>query len=203
VNPLSHTVRLATSIGVMLLTFVCLALEARSQERVPTPLPAPPPFRFVPRDLRSQLAGARDTKARMRLSVELAEARLARAEQLTGAQQFDFASSELGLYQGLIDDALRYLRESKIDKNKLRDIYKRFELTLRAHGSRIEAMRRVTPLEYAVNFKAIGDATKDARTEALNGFYGGEMLESTTKDGTPPETERPKESPQPPPREQP
>lgn len=161
-------------IGLALL----LATEAQAQAPAGTPLPAPPPLRLVPREERSQLEAARDTKARTRLSVELAEARLVRAEQMTSAQQFESAARELGIYQGILDDALRYLKGQK-EQKKLRDTYKRFEITLRSHAMRLETLRRSTPSEYAVNIKSITDYTKDVRAEALNGFYGDAVLSNT------------------------
>jgi hypothetical protein len=129
-------------------------------------------MKFVSHAERAQLSSARDVKARTRASIELAEARLRRAEELTTALQYDAASSELGCYQALIENVMGYLSELKSDKNKIRDIFKRLELTLRAHSARIEAIRRVTPAEYGVNLKVITDYTRSARTEALNCFYG-------------------------------
>jgi hypothetical protein len=149
--------------------------EARAQVTVGTPLPAPPPLRLVPRDVRSQLDAARDAKARVRLSVELAEARLASAERMTSQQQFEAASRELGIYQGLLDDALRFLKEQK-EQKKLREVYKRFEISLRAHAARLETMRRITPSEYAVHIKTLTDYTRTVRGEALNGFYGDTVI---------------------------
>lgn len=161
--------------------FACVAFaalsasDARAQEARATPLSAPPPIVVVSREERSQLGEARDAKSRTRLSVELAEARLMRAEQLTTAQQFESAAREMGFYQGIIEDAIRYLKEQK-EQKKLRDIYKRLELALRTHGSRLETMRRTTPAEFSVNVKTIMDNTKNLRTEALNGFYGDTVI---------------------------
>jgi hypothetical protein len=150
--------------------------EARGQDiRLPL-VAAPPPMKFVPRSERTQLSSARDVKSRTRAAIELAGARLSRAEELTASQQYEAASAELGVYQGLIDDALYYLGENKTGKDKMRDTYKRLELALRAHCSRIEAIRRITPSEFAVNIKAICECARHARAQALNGFYGDTVL---------------------------
>ncbi|MBD0325793.1 MAG: hypothetical protein ICV68_05145 [Pyrinomonadaceae bacterium] len=125
---------------------------------------------------RAQLSSARDVKARTRASIELAEVRLKRAEEFTNALQYDAASGELGCYQALIENTMGYLSELKADKSKLRDVFKRLELALRAHGARIESIRRVTPAEYGVNLKAITEYTRNARTEALNYFYGDTIV---------------------------
>lgn len=146
-----------------------------------TPLPAPPPIVVVPREDRTQLDTARDAKARTRLCIELAEARLMRAEQMTSAHQFESAARELGFYQGIIEDTLRNLKGQK-EQKKLRDTYKRLELALRAHSSRLETMRRTTPSEFSINIKAITDNTKNLRTEALNGFYGDSVIRETSGD---------------------
>jgi hypothetical protein len=172
-----------TAVGLLAVVAVAILMcaEARAQVAVGTPLPAPPPLRLVPREMRSQLDAARDVKARIRLSMELAEARLASAEQRTASQQYESASRELGIYQGLLDDALRFLKEQK-EQKKLREVYKRFEISLRAHAARLETMRRVTPSEYAVHIKTLTDYTKTVRGEALNGFYGDTVIRDLPED---------------------
>jgi hypothetical protein len=156
---------------------VCLGATAQAQDGIRVPLiTAPPPMKFVSRDERTQLATARDPKARLRATLGMAEMRLARAEELTAGLHFDAASAELGGYQGLIEDALKYLRDIKEGSNKLRDVYKRLEMSLRTHCARIESIRRTTPSEYAVNIKVIGEYTRTARTDALNAFYGDTVV---------------------------
>lgn len=156
--------------------------EARGQDlRLPL-VAAPPPMKFVPRNDRAQLSSTHDTKGRVRTTIELAEARLARAEELTAEQRYDSASAELGIYQGIIEDALSHMNENKNETNKQRDAYKRFELALRTHCARIEAIRRVTPAEYAINIKAICECARNARTEALNAFYGDTVVREVSRD---------------------
>lgn len=159
-----------------------LAPPARAQDvRLPL-VAAPPPMKFVPRSERAQLSSTRDAKSRARAALELAEARLSQAEALTAAQQFDAASAELGIYQGLIEDAIYNLGEATKGNNKQRDTYKRLEQALRAHCSRIEAIRRITPSEYAVNVKAICECARNARTECLNAFYGDTVVREVSRE---------------------
>ena len=195
----SFSKKFETVIGLIAVAalLVLMSTQARGQTLTGTPLPAPPPLRLVPRDERSQLDAMRDAKTRTRLSMELAENRLARAEQMTTSQQYESASRELGIYQGLLEDALRFLKEQK-DQKKLRDIYKRFEITLRSHGARIETMRRTTPSEYSVHIKAAVDNTKTLRGEALNGFYGDTVIRnlSDMDEEKAPEEEKTTRSPQ-------
>lgn len=169
---LSLWTRTAASLCALIGFIISIAPATPGQDKGLQLLPAPPPFKFVSRNERTQLDSARDTKMRMRATIEMAEARLTRAEQLTAAQHYDAACEQLGGYQGLIENLLSFLNEREPSKNKIRDILKRFELTLRAHSPRIEAIRRITPSEHAVNVKAILDFAYQARTEALNHFFG-------------------------------
>jgi hypothetical protein len=178
--------RIMLSCCLLVAVVVFIAPEAHGQD-YQMPFSPPPPMKFVSRSERTQLSATRDAKTRTRATIELAEARLARAEQLTAGQQFDAASAELGMYQGLVEDALHYLNNEQTGK-KQRDVYKRLELALRAHCARIESIRRVTPAEYAVHVKAICECARNARTEALNGFYGetvirGDLLEGQKHSG--------------------
>ncbi|HVG32399.1 MAG TPA: hypothetical protein VM911_04940, partial [Pyrinomonadaceae bacterium] len=113
-------------------------------------------------------------------TIEMAEARLTRAEQLAAGEQYDAACAELGSYQGLIENFFSFLNDREPRKNKIRDILKRLEISLRAQGSRIEAIRRITPSEHAVNVKAILEFAYRARTEALNSFFGDASATETS-----------------------
>lgn len=141
-----------------------------------TPELMPPPIKLLPGNLRTSLNAARDLKARVRLALELTGEVLQRAEQLTSGQRYDAATSELGVYQALVEDTLQFLREGSTGNNKSRDLYRRIEQTLRAQASRIEAIRRLTPADYAVSFRAVFNTAKQARTEALNAFYGDTVV---------------------------
>lgn len=186
-SPLSDRTRTVINLCALFTLTICLACVAQAQE-IPMPS-APPPMKFVSHPERAQLISARDYKARTRASIELAESRLRRAEELTTGLQYDAAASELGCYQGLIEDAMSYLNSLPVDKSKMRDLFKRLELTLRAHGARLESIRRSTPVEYSVNIKTITDYTRTARTEALNCFYGDTVMRDEPKTGTVPKGE--------------
>ncbi|MEJ7617938.1 MAG: hypothetical protein WKF30_13470 [Pyrinomonadaceae bacterium] len=122
-----------------------LQVENHAQIIVHAPL-APPPMRLVSGEERSQLTRETDAKKRIRASVELAELRLQRAEELTVQRMPEAATDQLASYQTIIEDAFEFMRaRGKVD-NKVRDLYKRLELAIRTHGVRIETMRRVTPL---------------------------------------------------------
>ena len=155
---------------------VCLLSEARGQGSSQHLDSAPPPIKYIPRDERAQLTAVRDLKPRLRLSLELADKRLTQATQLSDEGRFDQAAVELGIYAALIEDAVKALRD-QAQRNKARDLYKRLELTLRAHDARLAVIRRITPSDYAGNVKDTIDHTKRMRTEALNSFFGETVVQ--------------------------
>lgn len=184
-QPLGATVsRRSLSLMASLLLLSLCALSplavagAQVQAFVEAPEAAPPPMKYLPPQERALLdVHTRDAKARTRASLELAEARLLRAAQLTEAAQFNEASSELGIYQAIVEDAVRFLRRQPHSDNKTRDLCKRLEVSLRAHGPRIETIRRMTPSEDALNVRAAYECTRRARVEALNAFYGQTVMD--------------------------
>jgi hypothetical protein len=139
----------------------------------------PPPIRYMPSDVRQRLDGAKDAKARARLSMEIAEERLALAAQLADQDKFEASTAEIGVYEAVIEDTVRTLHSStgggKVN-NKFRDIFKRVEITLRSHVTRLESIRRVLPERHAVYLKDAIDFVRDRRDLALSAFYSDSVL---------------------------
>ena len=182
---------------VLVLAFVCApSALAQSPQPQPTPLTAPPPLKLISKEERQQLDQSKDIKQRLRLTMELASAHLTRAEQLTTQASYDAASAEVGMYHALVENVLEALSLLKRDSDKARDLYKKFEMGLRVDGPRLTAMRRLTPLEFAVWIKKVEDFARAARTEALNSFYGHTVVREPQKTAEKPE-EKPKETPTP------
>ena len=127
--------------------------------------------------------------------MDLATLRLTRAEQLAKQGNYDDALTEVGSYEALVQDSLDFLKGLKRDSNKTRDLCKRVELALRAHGPRLTTMRRETPLEFAVWIKKVEEFARAARTEVLNTFYGHTVVRDPEKTKA-----KPKETPTPTPK---
>ena len=187
--------------GLSLLLCVCITTaRAQNAQPSPTPLTAPPPIRVITKEERAQIDQSDDAKQRVRMTIQLAGARLTRAEQHTAQENYAEASTEVGSYHALMEDALEFLSTMKRDSNKTRDLYKRLEIALRSDGPRLTTMRRMTPLEYAVWIKKVEEFARDGRTEALNSFYGHTVVrerENTTGDKN---NQKPKEVPTPTPK---
>ena len=145
--------------------------EPRAQEQT-----APPPLKIITRQERSQLDESKDPKSRMKITLEFAETHLTNAEHHTSRHEYDSAAAEAGMYWALVENALTFMKTIERDSNRKRDLYKRLELSLRAHGPRLTLMRRTTPAEYSVWIKEIEDFARKGRTEALNSFYGNTVV---------------------------
>ena len=184
---------------LLLLAFVFLpvvhAQESQPQEQPspqatpqPTPLTAPPPFKMIVKEERTAIEGVtNDPQKRLKMTIEFAEGHLLAAEQHTARQNYEAASTEVGMYHALIENALQFLSTFKRDSNKTRDLYKRLELALRSDGPRLTSMRRTTPLEFAVWIKQVEDFARQGRTEALNSFYGHTVVREPQKPDKPPD----------------
>ncbi|HEV8427662.1 MAG TPA: hypothetical protein VGQ41_07105 [Pyrinomonadaceae bacterium] len=180
---------------LLLLVLACVqGVYAQDAQPQPTPLTAPPPFKMIVKEERAEIELSKDPSKRLKATILFASAHLGAAEQHTARENFEAASVEVGMYHALIENALQYLATFKRDSNKTRDLYKRLELALRADGPRLTAMRRITPLEFAVWIKHVEDFARDGRTEALNSFYGHTVVREQKSDKS---TEKPKETPTP------
>jgi hypothetical protein len=172
------------------------AQDGAGQRPQPQREDGPPPLRYMPPDVRQRLESAKDVKARARLSMEIAEERLVRAAQFAGEDRFEASTAEIGIYEAVIEDTVRTLHASGDDNkskvsNKLRDIFKRVEITLRSHVSRLESIRRVLPERHAVHFKDAIDFVRDRRDLALSAFYSDSVIrEPRRPEMTMPEGER-------------
>jgi hypothetical protein len=192
----------AFSAYLLLLLFVCVPAvcaqdDQPSPQPQPTPLTAPPPFKTIFKEERAQIEmHTKDAGKRLKTTIEFAVSHLTLAEQHTTQADYDAAAAEVGMYHALVENALEFLSSFKRDSNKTRDLYKRLELALRAHGPRLTAMRRTTPLEFAVWIKKVEDFAREGRTEALNSFYGHTVVREPQKTGDK-TNDKPKETPTP------
>lgn len=157
------------------------ATNAIAQQPRSPQMPAPPPMRFVSREERSQLTAAKDPKARLRTSMDLALNRLTRVEDFTSQRKFEQASEELGGYLGLIDDVRAFCAGLNREKGSTRDLYRHLEIALRSQIPRLAVVRRTTPAAYARHIKAAEEYVRETRSDALDSFYGHSVLREGAK----------------------
>ncbi|HEX7316058.1 MAG TPA: hypothetical protein VF297_19280 [Pyrinomonadaceae bacterium] len=195
----ARTTRRHASVTPVLIFIMLACAGARAQDgatQAPQPQrdAGPPPLRYMPSDVRQRLDGAKDAKARARLSMEIAEERLVRAAQLADEDKFEASTAEIGVYEAVVEDTVRTLHGStgggKVN-NKFRDIFKRVEITLRSHVTRLESIRRLLPERHAVYLKDAIDFVRDRRDQALAAFYSDSVLrEPRRPEQSTPEGER-------------
>jgi hypothetical protein len=185
--------RIRSTLFVLLLAALFVP-AASAQDPKPLEQTAPPPAKVIPRQERSQLNESKDDKARVKLTIELAETHLANVENHTSQQQYEGAAAEAGMYWALIEDVLGFMKTVERDNNHRRDLYKRLELSLRAHGPRWSTVRRSTPAEYAVWIKEIEEFARTSRVTALDSFYGQTVIRNNNPNTA--ETKEPKNPPE-------
>ena len=144
---------------------------------------APPPVYTMSGAEKSQLSGETDLKRRTQLCLTLADARLRNAEAAAEREDFQAALSDLGSYQAIINNHIKFLEQGGYSGGKVRDNFRRMDITLRSYTPRIEMIRRTTPFEFAVHLKNILNFTRDARARALDSFFSDSILSTETAGG--------------------
>jgi hypothetical protein len=166
----------SSSLLLLLIPICLLSASAQAQPRT-SQLPVPPPMRFVARDDRSQLTTTNDAKARVRMTIDLSNARLARTEELTSQKQFEQAAEALGNYLGLVEDVRRYIGSLKVGRTNMQDLCRRLDIALRGQIPRLAVVRRSTPADYAGHIKEAEEFIRNTRTEALESFFGHSVFQ--------------------------
>ncbi len=173
-------VRRQTTRLLLLLTFVALACGAASAQEGDASQQqredGPPPLRYLPQDVRGRLEATRDAKERARLAMLICEERLTLAAQHADQDRFVAATGEVGVYEAVVEDTIRFLHKPGRANNKLRDIFKRVEITLRSHVTRLETIRRSLPSQHAVYLKNSIDFVRGQRDTALGAFYSDSVI---------------------------
>jgi hypothetical protein len=138
--------------------------------------PGPPPLKYIPEEARQRLASTRNMKDRVKTSLDLADERLRLAVAHIDADRYEGATAELGIYEAVVKDVIHFVQNSGPTTNKQRDLFKRIEMTLRAHTSRIETIRRSLPASHGVHVEAAIEFVRNARSDALNAFFDDTVL---------------------------
>lgn len=167
------------ALALALLVALCGAASAQEPAQMREALEVgPPPLKYIPEETRQRLAGTRNLKDRVKLGLTLADERLTAAASHVNGDRFMAATAELGIYEAVIVDTLRFVQSSGPVSNKQRDLFKRIEQALRSHTSRIETIRRSLPAAHGYHAGVTIEFVRDARTDALNAFFSDTVLRS-------------------------
>lgn len=135
----------------------------------------PPPLNVVTDDLLEQLDKQTKMKKRAKLSLKLMDSRLTKSEDLLDQNNYQESLTELGIFQGLLIDSLKYLKLNKDSKGVLKH-YKKLEMNLRDFLPRLELLRRNLPYKYGYHVKHLIFYVRDARTRALKPLFDDTVL---------------------------
>ncbi|MEQ1921892.1 MAG: hypothetical protein ABL952_05225 [Pyrinomonadaceae bacterium] len=133
--------------------------------------PIPPPPIIVTKEERQKLDAQTDTKERVKLSIDLMDARLTVAEKFSTAQDFELMFRELGGFHGLLDNAMERLERQSGSDRKVLDNYKRYSLGIRGFATRLEVIRRDIPLQYEDYVRKLLIHIRDLQTKAAEPFF--------------------------------
>lgn len=137
---------------------------------------APPPLKIVSRAETAQLNAESDVKRRTELALKLMDVRLRKAETLKESETFDTMLVELGVFHGLIENTSRFLHTEHLRRGKAFSYFKKYEMGLRAFTPRLELVRRDLPDRYGYYLKTLLRTVRDARSKALEPFFGDTVL---------------------------
>ena len=174
--------RSGRAISVLFITLVVLLLVSAPTFAQDDPDEvAAPPLKLISKEEKSRLTSARDLKERTKVAVELLTSRISTAEKLLAAGNFEGVFSELGVFQGLLDDHLEFMIRRDNDSGRALDNFKRFEIGLRSFMPRIEAIRRDMPSRFEPFVRSVGKYVRDARSKALEPLFSDTVVRSPSR----------------------
>ena len=136
----------------------------------------PPPRKTVSEDERKKLDAENGVRRRTQLALSLMDARLKRAELLNSADNIDGVFDELGGFHALMDETLVFLESSDVNRSRVLNNFKRFEIGLRRFSPRLELLRRDMPISHEFYLRSLLRQLRDARTRAVEPMFGDSVL---------------------------
>lgn len=141
---------------------------------------APPPLKLLTKDEKTSLeAQDSNIKKRTKVSLELMDARLLRAEKFHAESDFKDSLTELAGFHALLDNTLAFLL--KTDSGKSDRSFITFEIYLRKQVPRLETIRREMPLKYGYYVGKLMTAVRDARSKAVEPLFDDSVVPNASK----------------------
>lgn len=160
---------------LLLFAAFCPLPAVQAQEEKPQDL-VPPPLVLLSDTEKEQLSAQTEIKKRTRLSVEMMEARLKKAEELSAQKKFAESLAELGGFQAVIFNIFKFLNQKDSGRGKVLDNYKRLEINLRQFNPRLEVIRREMPNRYGYHVRQLMKYVRDARSNAVEPIFADTVL---------------------------
>lgn len=173
----SSPLRLCRDAAVLAACLILLSLPSPAQTSNEDDLnDFPPPLKTLSKDERVAIDKEKDTRKRLRLSFDLMEKRVAQAERFASGSAYRAMFFELGVFQGLVEDALRHLKKTNRGTGRDLDNFKRLEIAIRGYAPRIELLRRESPPRYEGYFRSLLNDLRDARTDAVEPLFSDSVI---------------------------
>lgn len=139
---------------------------------------APPPIKELTREEKDQLtASSFELKKFTKVSLELMEARMKRAEAADAADDFETMFKELGAFHALIDQSLDLILKRHNSGKKAFSEFKRYELGVRGFIPRLELIRRDLPIKYEYYTRVLIRHLREAREKAIDPMFGDSVVD--------------------------
>jgi hypothetical protein len=153
---------------------LCPAVLAQVDEEPPADA-VPPPIRTLSKDEKTSLeAQNSNIKKRTKISLELMDARMLKAEKYHSETNFKDSLNELAGFQAILDNALDFL--IKNDSGKSDRSFINFEIYLRKQVPRLEAIRREMPVKYGYYVGRLMRFVREARAKAVEPLFEDSVL---------------------------
>lgn len=137
---------------------------------------APPPLKTISKDEKKILDAENDAKKRVKVSLELMDARLVKAEKLRTEESYRESLNELAGFHAIVDNTLTYLIDRDKVENKLEKRFIDFEIYLRKQIPRLETIRREMPNRYSYHVGKIMKAVREARARAVEPLFSDSVV---------------------------
>ncbi len=119
-------------------------------------------------------------KDRTKLALAFMNARLTRSEILTKDRKFSLTLEQLGRFDAILRDTMRFLQRNESRRGSLKN-FKRLEMTLRKFVPRLELIRRETPDRFGYHVKQLIRSVRKARTKAIAPLFGDTVIPEGSK----------------------
>ena len=140
----------------------------------------PPPISVLSKDEKKKLRAVKTIRERTKLALAFMNVRLTKSELLTKERKFSLTLIQLGRFDALLKDTMRFLNRYKGNRKSFKN-FKRLEMSLRKFTPRLELIRRETPDRYGYHVKQLVRSVRKARSKAIAPLFGDTVLPEGSK----------------------
>ncbi len=162
-------------VSILLFVCLCVPLSVFAQDEIPNDVAAVPDKTFSEAEKKS-LDNEKNVKKRTQLSIDFMEARLRTTEMLIQEPKFQEALNEIGIYQGLLEDSFSFLEKNDLKNDKVQDNFRKLEIVLRKHITRLELIRREMTYKYAWHVQKLMKFVREIRAKAVEPLFSDTVV---------------------------